>query len=265
MRLRLVAAIAVALGLTTSWAAHARTTADDVELSLLLLTQRGELVVGAKKTTSPFKLQFEIGVDSGPVQTVTLRTELPAGLRWGDDGPDPSERCTGTAPAVCLQELQLGPAGTLGAGWVWDVIADRPGSYDVTASVQSERPDPNTSNNTQTLRFEIVASSGGGGGGGTVSVSAGRVKLTPARPKAGSVVVATSSVTADGDPVKPSKVACTGTLAGKKLSGKSSAATGKASCRYATPKSAKGKSLAGSMAITAKGKTITKRFSARLR
>jgi hypothetical protein len=48
------------------------------------------------------------------------------------------------------------------------------------------------------------------------------------------------------------------------VSGKSSAATGKASCRYATPKSAKGKSLAGTMAITAKGKTITKRFSARL-
>ena len=264
MRLRLVAAIVVALGLTTSWAAHARTTTDDVELSLLLLTQRGELVVGAKKTTSPFKLQFEIGVDSGPVQTVTLRTELPAGLRWGDDGPDPSERCTGTAPAVCLQELQLGPSGTLGAGWVWDVIADRPGSYDVTASVQSERLDPSTSNNTQTVRFEI-ASSSGGGGGGSVSVSAGRVKLTPAKPKAGSVVVATASVTADGDPVKPSKVACTGTLGGKKISGRSAAATGKASCRYATPKSAKGKSLAGSMAITANGKTITKRFSVRLR
>jgi hypothetical protein len=243
--------------------ASGRTATDDVELTVLLLSQRGEVILGAKTTTSPFKLQFEIGVDSGPVQTVTMRTELPAGLRWGDDGPDPSERCTGTAPAVCLQELQLGPSGTLGAGWVWDVIADRPGFNDVTASVQTERPDPNTANNTQTLRFEIVASSGGGGAG-TVSVSAGAVKLTPARRKAGSAFVATSVVTADGEPVRPSKVSCTGMLAGKKLTGKGSVSLGKASCRYATPKSAKGKTLAGSMKITARDKTITKRFSTRL-
>ena len=165
-----------------------------------------------------------------------------------------------------MQELQVGPSGTLGAGWVWDVIADRPGVYDVTASVQSERPDPNTSNNTQTLRFEVVASSGssGGGGGGSVSVSVSSVKLTPARPKAGLPIVATASVKADGSPVKPTKVVCAGTLAGKKAIGTGKALTGKATCRYPTPKSAKGKTLAGSMAITARGKTIMKRFATRL-
>jgi hypothetical protein len=90
------------------------------------------------------------------------------------------------------------------------------------------------------------------------------VKLTPARRKAGSAFVATSVVTADGEPVRPSKVSCTGMLAGKKLTGKGSVSLGKASCRYATPKSAKGKTLAGSMKITARDKTITKRFSTRL-
>ena len=264
MRLRVIAAIVVASVVTMPWAAHGRTSADDVELSVLLLTRTGQVVLGAKTTTSPFKLQFEIGVDSGPVQTVTMQTELPAGLQWGVDGPDPSERCTGTSAVVCQQEFSLGPSGTLGAGWVWDVIADRPGSYEVTASVQTERPDPNAPNNTQTLRFEIVASSGGGGGG-SGAVSAGAVKLTPAKPKAGSVVVASSTVTADGSRVKPTKVSCTGTLGGKKLTGKGTRALGKATCRYTTPKSAKGKRLVGSMAITAKGKTITKRFAIKLR
>lgn len=259
--------MAALVALSASTSALGRSATDDVELAVLLATPQGGIILGAKRTTSPFRLQFEIGVDSGPVQAVTLRTELPAGLRWGDDGPDPSEGCTGTSPTTCVQALQLGPSGTLGAGWSWDVIADGPGFYDVTGSIQSKRPDPNASNNTQALRFEIAApaGSGGGGGGGSVSVAAGAVKLTPAKPKAGSVVLATATVTADGDPVKPSKVACKATLAGKKLGGKGAAAMGKASCRYATPKTAKGKSLAGSMAITAKGKTITKRFSARLR
>jgi hypothetical protein len=254
-------------GLIVSANASGRSATDDAELAISLTTSNFQIVQGAKKTTSPFGLGFDIGVDSGNPQTITMRVGLPAGLQWGFDGPDPGEGCAGTAPAVCVQQLQSNPAGTVGGGWNWNVVADRPGSYEVTASVQTERSDPNPSNNTGTLQFEIVASAGGGGGGGgggSVSVSAGAVKLTPAKPKAGSVVLASATVTADGSPVKPSKVSCTGRLAGKKLTGKGTAATGKATCRYATPKIAKGKTLAGSMGITARGKTVTKRFATRL-
>jgi hypothetical protein len=59
-------------------------------------------------------------------------------------------------------------------------------------------------------------------------------------------------------------VVCTGTLGGKTVKGISQAATGRASCRYVTTKSAKGKRLAGSLKVTARGKTITKHFSTKL-
>jgi hypothetical protein len=211
-----------------------------------------------------FPLEFVVGTDGGP-QTITLRYSLPSGLSF-TTAPSAAEGCQAGPPVVCQLSPVTNEAGSMEWRKTWGVQAAAPGTYEVTATVEGARPDPNTTNNTHTFRFEVRSSgsSGGGVGGGSVSVAAGAVKLTPARPKAGSVVLATASVTADGDPVKPSKVSCTGTLAGKKVAGKGMAATGKASCRYATPKSAKGKSLAGSMAITAKGKTITRRFSARL-
>jgi hypothetical protein len=257
----LAAALLTLLGvLAASSAAFGRSTADDLSLQIQLA--RGGGFLQGTTTTSPFQLGFGVEVDSGPLQTFTLRVTLPDGLHWGPDGPDPTEGCAGTAPAVCVQKLEENAAGTVGGGWSWDVVADRPGPYEVTAMIQGERPDPNTSNNTDTFRFEVVASSGGGGG--SVSVSASAVKLTPAKPKAGSAVVASASVTADGSPVKPSKVICAGTLAGKKAIGTGTAVTGRASCRYPTPKTAKGKTLAGSLKITARGKTITKRFSTKL-
>ena len=134
----------------------------------------------------------------------------------------------------------------------------------ITATVEGERPDANPADNTFTFTFEVKTAGSGGSGGGSVTVAAGAVKLTPAKPKAGSALVASASVTANGDPVRPSKVRCTGTLAGKKVAGKGSTSLGKATCRYSTPRSAKGKKLAGSMAITARGKTVTKRFAAKL-
>lgn len=46
--------------------------------------------------------------------------------------------------------------GTVGAGYVWDVVADRAGTYEITASVTATEPDPDTSDNTHTFRFEVV-------------------------------------------------------------------------------------------------------------
>jgi hypothetical protein len=234
------------------------------------------LSIGAETATGPpsapvistlaFPYFFAVSTDGGP-QTVTLRVSLPAGLRFGSNSPSAADSCQLGPPVVCRLSPRTNEAGSLEWRAVWGLVADAPGFYEITASVEGDRPDPDTSNNSRTQRFEVRSSGGGGGGGGgggsaTVAVSA--VKLTPAKPKAGSVVVASASVTADGSPVKPSKVACSGTLAGKKLTGKGAAASGKAICRYPTPKSAKGKTLAGSLAITAQGKTITKRFAAKL-
>jgi hypothetical protein len=253
----------VAAGLALSTAAAAgRAASDDLVLTLALAT--GGNAVRDAKTTSPFQIAANIDSTSGVVQTVTLRIGLPDGLRWGNDAPDPSEGCTEGTTSVCTQELIMNAAGTVGGGWFWDVVADHPGTYALTASVAGEQPDPDLSNNTATIEFEVTAAaSATGGRSSAVSVSA--VKRTPAKPQAGRPVTFTASVKVGGVPAKPSRVTCAATLGGNKTSGTARAAAGSARCRYATPRSARGKRLAGKMTIVAQGKTIGRRFAVKLR
>jgi hypothetical protein len=143
-------------------------------------------------------------------------------------------------------------------------VADRAGPYVVTSSVESSEPDPNPSNNTSTFRFEVAASGGSGPTRGGTAVSAGAVKLTPKRPKAGTVVVASVRVTAGGSPVRPTGLSCAGTISGAKVVGTPRSAAGTAACRYRTPKAAKGKTIRGTISFTARGKKFTKRFAAKL-
>jgi hypothetical protein len=168
--------------------------------------------------------------------------------------------------------MQPNEVGTIGAGYLWDVVADRAGVYEITASVEPTEPDPELSNNTDTFRFEVTqptsggggTGGGGSGGGGAVSASAGAVKLTPAKPRAGSLVTATVRVTAGGAPVRPTGLTCAGTIGSAKLKGTGKTASGSATCVYRTPKSAKSKTLRGSVSFIARGTKFTKRFSARL-
>lgn len=261
-RVGVIVAVALIAALGAA-SALGRSATDDLEIGVLGLNggpnalDQGDLPPGV--VTSPFTLHFGVTTDGG-LQTITLRFSLPSGLRFLPTPASATEGCSLGPPVVCVVKLTPNGVGTLEAQRWWFVSADALGFYVVTGTVDGERPDPNPANNTFTYRLEVRAVDSGD----SASVSVSSVKLTPAKPKAGSAVVATALVTAGGEAIKPSKVACTGTLAGRKLTGKGTAATGKASCRYATPKSAKGKRLAGSMAITAKGKTVTKRFAAKL-
>ena len=146
------------------------------------------------KTGPNFKIVVDLDSVGGVIQTITLRTGLPAGLRWGRNAPEPDEGCTVNVSVVCTQKLTANDVGTVGGEWIWDVVADRPGSYEITASVEGEQSDPVPSNNTFTSNFEVVRPPTAGGG----SVAAGAVKLTPVKPKAGSAVTATARVTAAG-------------------------------------------------------------------
>jgi subtilisin family serine protease len=130
--------------------------------------------------------------------------------------------------------------------------------------------------NGTTYRFSVSARNAGGDGPATISNAvtlrgpvlaaiAGVAKVAPAKPKAGRAVTATVRVTAGGAPVRPTKVACTGSIGKAKLKGKPRAAAGSAKCGYKTPRAAKGKRLKGSVSFTARGKRFTKRFSIRLR
>ena len=268
VRLLTILAVAPVGVLTTT--AGASPDADD--LSLRVQLARGFNGTQDTKTTGlNFRIAVVVDSSSGVPQTITMTIGLPAGLHWGNDGPDPSEGCDGTSPATCKQALQSNAAGTVGGGWIWDVVADQPGVYEVGASVEGEQVDPNPTNNATTFRFEVVQPSTGGspgaGGGGSAgaSVSASGVKLAPARPRAGSTVVASVRVTKGGSPVRPSAVACAATVGKTKLRGGPKSASGVASCLFKTPAGAKGKTFAGSLSFTAGGARFTKRFSARLR
>ena len=128
---------------------------------------------------------------------------------------------------------------------------------------QASTPDPNLANNSASVT--VVVAPAPPSGGGTVKVAAGAARLSPAKPKAGGTVKATVRVTANGAPVRPSGLACKGTIGSAKAKATKKAAVGSATCSYRTPKSAKGKTLRGSVSFTARGKKFTKRFSAKLR
>lgn len=210
--------------------------------------------------------------NAGPdVATVKARFELPTGLRWGADGPDPSEDCTEGTTTTCQATLGNSPAGIPAqeSAVGWNVVADAPGSYSLKAQiVESSTADPDAADNSATITVVVTrpaAGGGSGGGGGSgAKATAGAVKLSPAQPKAGSVVSAAVRVTAGGTPIRPTGLSCTGTLAGAKITGTPKAASGTASCRYRTSKSAKGKTLRGKVSFSARGTKFTKSFSAKL-
>ena len=266
LSLRGLVIAAVLIGLTIGSGASARTAADDVTIQVFLRD-------GNNLTTTSrlnFQLVFEVESGSGVEQPITIRTQLPVGLRWGTDGPDPAEGCMGTDPAICATKMQPNEVGTIGAGYLWDVVAEHPGVYEITASVEPTEPDPDVSNNTDTFRVEVTAApappggSGGSGGGGSASATASAARLAPAKPRAGATVAATVRVTAGGAAIRPSRVACAGSIGMIRLKGVPKAASGSAICTFRTPRAAKGKTLRGSVAFTARGQRFTKRFSATL-
>ena len=239
--------MAAAAAAFLAFAASARPAADDVSVRICL--SREAACLPGTKTGPNFQILVAVQATLPPVlQPITVRIGLPEGLRWGSDAPDPSEDCTSTAQVVCTG----GPSSM----WFWDVVAERVGSYEITATVETTLPDPNLSNNTFTFRFEVEQP------GSAVVASA--VKLSPAKPKSGATVAATVRVTAGGAPVRPSGIACTGTVARTKLKGTPRAGSGTATCLYRTPKTAKGKTLRGTISFSAKGTKVARRFSARL-
>jgi len=162
----------IAVAATLATVAQARSTADDVSVQVFLHS--------GKTPTTTNGLRFEIVIEaesaSGAVQPVTIRTGLPSGLRWGTDGPDPGEGCTDTAPAICATKMQLNEVGTVGAGYEWDVVADRSGFYEITASVTPSEADPNLANNTHTFRSRSFSQ--------PVAVVKEEAEETPPRPPA---------------------------------------------------------------------------------
>jgi hypothetical protein len=213
-----------------------------------------------------FAAGAEIGLITALPASAKVRLTLPAGLAWGTDLPDPGESCTSTPSTGECQTPVLEPiAGRNAVGWGWDVVAARTGSYVLRAEIVSaSEPDPEPSNDSASVTVVVTEASSpppppGGGG-----VSVGAAKLSPAKPKAGSTVVASVRLTEGGNPARPEGVTCTGTAGAAKLKGVGRAGNGSATCTFRTPKSAKGKMLRGAVSFKAVGGKYTRRFSVRL-
>ena len=266
----------VGVAVLGSTPAAARPAAADFQVFVIAGTTRQAPTIPNGGTSNITGLTFYAGMaidhnGGGEEATARVRLSLPDGLHWGPDVPDPSEKCVGTATtAECDTPVLLNSEPSRRTvGWVWDVVADKPGSYMLRVeTVSTSATDPDLSSNTASVTVVVSEASGGGsgggGGGGAATVSAGAAKVVPAKPKAGSLVTASVRVTAGGAPIRPTAVACGATLAGTKVIGTPRAATGGASCRYRTSKAAKGKTLRGSVSFSARGKRFTKRFSVRL-
>ena len=156
------------------------------------------------------------------------------------------------------------------SGWFWDVVAPANGTYSFTGKiVQTADVDPDASNDASQIAIVVNETTGGGAGGGggadtSAAAKASAVKLSPARPKAGSSVVASVRVTKGGSPLRPTRIACAASIGKVNVKGASRSASGLASCLFKTPKSGKGKPLVGSVSFRAGGTAFTKRFAARL-
>ena len=260
-----VAAIATTLGASSAPATP--TIAD-----FLVFVTAGttvEQVIPNGGTSDVRSLNFKAGVivdnDGGEEATATVRFTLPEGLRFGSDAPDPSESCTATArTADCDTRLTIGTdPSRRSVAWRWDIVADRAGSYVLRAEItQTSVSDPDLSSNRASGTVVVVTAPPGGGSPATVSV--GAVKLTPAKPRAGSRVTASVRVTAGGAAVRPTRVACSGTIGGAKSGATPRAASGTATCVYRPPANGSGKTLRGTLSFTARGTRFTKRFAVKL-
>jgi hypothetical protein len=260
-----VAVLGVGIALVLATTSTARTAANDVGIQVGI----GSLgVIENDKTTVPrdFSLSVVVAGDAPAPVTVDLKSS-PA-LQLGTPASGSAGTCSGTSELICSGALNQTAGGTY-ALWSWRVISAEPGDYVITASATSPEADPDLSNNSRAFAFRVAqpisGGGGGGGGGGSSSFTASRAKLSPARPKAGASVVATVRVTKDGSAVRPSRVKCAAKAGTTTLKGKAKAAMGSASCTFKTPASAKGKSLRGTVTVSALGKTIRRTFSAGLR
>jgi hypothetical protein len=136
----------------------------------------------------------------------------------------------------------------------WDVVADRPGTYTLHDSVvSSSTSDPDASNNAATVTVVVKP-----------ALTATGLRLSPARPRAGSTLTARLGFTAGGQTVTPDSVNCTGAIAGAPVPAHATATPGAGSCAIHTPRNAGRKTLRGRISLSFAGTTITRRFAARI-
>jgi hypothetical protein len=262
--------VAVACLASTTGAAP---SAVDVALNIgAAVTNARPALAANGSTVTVTSRNFYVFVDVSLITPVaakgTIRAELGSGLSWGADSPDPTEQCTSTPTTGECQTPDLQPIiGQSDAGWNWNVVAAQNGTYTFRAGLSAiSDTDSDPSNNASSITIVVNESAPPTPppGGGAAAPKASGVKLSPTRPKAGSTVVASVRVTRGGSAVRPSGIACSASIGGVRVRGAPRAASGVASCLFKTLKSAKGKTMSGSVSFHAGGSSFTKRFATKL-
>jgi hypothetical protein len=100
-------------------------------------------------------------------------------------------------------------------------------------------------------------------------LEAGRVTLSPKRPRAGARLVAALPVTVARGAAREqlsdaAKVTCTGAVAGRRLRAAGTAVGGVAECAWKVPRNARGQRFRGSITVTLDGVAVTRSFSVRI-
>jgi len=266
-RAALLGALAVVAVLAASQAASARPQThivDDVRAEICVAFGQSCFAGVTSRNQLFFGIVVSAHSGSGVIQSVRLTIQLPPGLSWGSNAPRAAQGCSGTSPAVCTRELTRSEVGGVGESWVWSVVAERAGTYEIRASVTPTETDPDLTNNNVTFRV-TVAPPTAPPPPTRPQVSASAVSIAPKRPRAGSTVAATVRARAGGASVRPTAVRCTATVGALRVRGSGGAKNGTATCVYRTPRGTAGRTLKGTISFRVRGTLITRRFSVGLR
>lgn len=275
---RLAGICAAALAGVVVASAGGAPAAVDLQIDVGASTSARGTVAPNGATVSVASLDFYVFVEVSLITpapaSAVVAVELGEGLAWGADDPDPTEGCTSTPTTGACRTPGLEPiTGRSSAGWYWQVKAAQPGTYSFGARiVEGSAADPEPANDASAITIVVSPASAGGqggrsggGGGGTESaVSVGSARVVPARPKAGAPVSAIVRVSSGDVAMRPSRIACTGSIGTLGVTGTPRAGAGTATCTYRPPRSARGRTLRGSVAVTVQGQRFTRRFTARL-
>jgi hypothetical protein len=133
------------------------------------------------------------------------------------------------------------------------VTTDASGNPDFTNAHSDTAPDPGHGAYTYSVLTKL-----------TLKQTAFTTAPNPA--KAGKRFTATLAATESdtNGPIANGTIKCTAIVGGKRLPATHSLANGVASCIYRVPKSAKGKTLHGTISVTVQGTTLTKSFAVRV-
>jgi hypothetical protein len=264
-----VLAVATTCVLMASTAGAAPTNAD-FEVDIGIATTFGTsafpaIANGGTATVTSRNFLVGVRVRLIPAQSAsaTMQLQLLDGLSWGADNPAATANCTGTTTTAECQTMPIrpDPAGDTEEHFGWNVVASHFGRYTVKAQIAgTSTPDPVLSNNVASVTVVVAEFTGVGGR----STTASTVKITPTKPKAGSLVSATVRIVADGPPIRPSALRCTGTLLGAKMVSTPRAGFGTATCLYRPPSSVRGKTLRGVISFSVRNQKFVRRFSTKL-